>query len=189
MTPEEVYNPRIPSKTVFPNSAQDDILSNFYWLNQYFANDHLPLTENGSTAGFHTKLFFPQPIEAAPDLTTPLNTTYPLAVNNLVQLFFQNGNLASNIEQLTFLGATAGDNGFYIETPFGLIFNFGEVRPLNSSTVFKLPKPYTTPYSIVATLKNVHGPGNTASAVFVGTDQFKAFQSSQASVFYFAVGI
>lgn len=97
------YHPQIPAASDDPSDSQSQILDNFGSLNTQFGINHTVLTAS-SNIGMHTKLFFPTglALTADPNLTSPRSSLYPkLLTSGLVELFFQNGALPTNVKQLT----------------------------------------------------------------------------------------
>lgn len=96
--------------------------------------------------GFHTKTLLNSPQLRTPDRGAPKSAYFSQLIENLPQLFFQNGQTAADIVQLTDLevaNQTSAGRGW--RTPWGMIINMGEVAAqANNFTTYNFPLPYTT---------------------------------------------
>lgn len=158
------YTPATPQPQTLPSSDQDDFLTNFQLLNQFFSEDHIAF-DAVSGNGNHKKITLNKPLTEGP--MTPASGIVPnssavftkqrnLSETSRSSLYFQNaiGSTAENL--LTTLSFVKGDNknGFGVVTPWGLILNFGQVfdqtTQVQPSTNFDFPIPYTTAiYSLI----------------------------------------
>ena len=130
------YHPNIPLSTDNPTQSQADLLDNFGSIASQFGTNHVPLT-NGTQQGFHSQVWFAQPLASDPGLSSPQSSVYTKTVAGLTQLFFQNGGLSSNVFQLTNLVITTTATNYGFVSPWGLTFNFGYSTV--STVVFAVP--------------------------------------------------
>jgi len=106
--------------------------------------------------GFHKKVTFPYVVDQDPLLANQVGALYPKfqnPSNQIADLYYQNASLVKLLTHLPFDMETV--NGRGIKSPWGLIFNFGQVKinrlPLSPS-IITLPIPYKSFYTIVGSL-------------------------------------
>lgn len=188
------YNPNIPQATDDPTQSQLQLLNNFAQMNTQFSVNHVPLTAGGQN-GFHTKIVFNNVLGADPNPTAPQSVLYTKTAttgtvpSNTTELFFQNGNLASNVKQLTNLpifNTSSSNYGF--TTPWGMIVNCGLRTSGVSPITFQVSYPvgFKT-YTAIVTPQNATG----AYAVVVSVSQTQlAFKVSPVNtpVYYLVIG-
>lgn len=151
--------------------------------------------------GFHLKNFFPQAILADPNRAAPISSYYTkLNVNNIPNLFFQNGALASLVKQLsdlTIANETSSGRGF--KTPWGMIINAGMVRGNSEQFItYNFPTPYTNRvFTLQLTVKPNRpllnfGVNPVGEAISLTQFKVQAQRSGQTvlnrNIYYLAIG-
>lgn len=152
--------------------------------------------------GFHTKTLLNTPIIRTPNRAPPKSAYFSQLVENLPQLFFQNGATADDIVQLTKLPVAAQTgNGRGFRTPWGYIINVGEVAAqANTFTIYDFPLPFTSlPFSLTLSRGRIIIQSGTQGTNPVGSaltnTQFQVqYQRSgtgnfRAYIEYLAIGI
>lgn len=153
--------------------------------------------------GYHTKNFFPTTRLDAPNLTSPKSSYFPQNVENLAQLFFQNGATAADKVPLTQVNTTTQTiDGRGFITPWGLIINMGTVVARSSGfSTFNYPVPYTsTVFGLILTRGRplTIDTNDTSTKTVVGQsinlNQFQASYAASGStvgahIKFLAVGI
>ncbi len=95
--------------------------------------------------GSHTKNFFPTIQQNPPNRNTPKSAYFTQNIDNLAELFFQNGSTLADSLQMTNLAVAITTNvGKGFVTPWGWIVNMGEVIAVaNTFTTFNYPLAFT----------------------------------------------
>ena len=104
------FHPQVPQSNDDPKVSQGDLLDNNQSLNAQWLVNHTNLTAS-SNQGYHTQAWFPTgfPYTTDPNLAAPAASLYPkIIAGGTTELFFQNGALNSNVEQLTNLPIVNG---------------------------------------------------------------------------------
>ena len=102
------YNPSIPNP---PNDPADDVFvmqTNAAAIAQYVAVDHVAF--NTAVSGQHKQVTFNNVLSMDPDQTAPVSTLYTKDVNGSPQLFFQNGDDPTDVEQIS----SGGGSGLFV---------------------------------------------------------------------------
>lgn len=153
------YTPATPQPQTLPSSDQDDFLTNFQLLNQFFAQDHRAFNATSGN-GNHTKVTLNKPLPDGPmspgsgifPNSSAVYSKFSSEASTRASLYFQNG-IGSTFESLmTSLNFVKGsnENGFGVVTPWGITINFGMVNDKTLNKTYDFPVPYTTIiYSIV----------------------------------------
>lgn len=151
--------------------------------------------------GFHLKTYFPQAIPGDPNRQPPISAYYTkLDVNNVPNLFFQNGALASLVKQLSDLqiaNETSTGRGF--KTPWGMIINMGMVRGTARNFItYNFPTPFTSRvFTLQLTMKpntisNSFGINPVGQVLSLTQFQVQAQRSGTVDIdrnmFYLAIG-
>ncbi len=156
------FDPNIPQSTQTLLASQALLLANNQQLNASFAVNHIAFADNGSTAGFHTKLQFPAAIA---DMDRPVNNSpeaslFPGvgATTGLTELFFTNS--AGVYTQITGNGSGSASSG-YTRLPSGILIKWGQANG-NSGTVTMSQGPsFSTLFNVQLTIKDSPGAPNT----------------------------
>jgi len=148
-----VYFNNVPQPTDKPSQSQAQIASNFSDLDTVFNKNHIGFSQ-ANNRGEHRKVTFNSVI-ANPNAASPKANLYIKTVAGASQLFYQNGNAASNVKQMTGLnitnlvnGGTAGGTLYRITDPLGFTIYCGKTNVFGSIT---FPVAYTTIFSAQAT--------------------------------------
>lgn len=163
--------------------------------------------------GFHTKTFFPNVVQQGPNTAptrgAPFSAYYSKSQEYIdpidtlkkfaAQMFFQNNVGIAFEKQLTQLEyiSNSNINGSGIKTPWGLIFNFGQIAFSNAGTDFDLPIPFSSQFlSLSGTLFSDDPSLKLQQLVLTqnGLTQFNAkyFVSNKLTAgkaYYLAIGI
>lgn len=126
----------IPNPNDDPRASQARLLTNFSKINADFSINHVALTQ-ATNQGYHTLVQFPDVQLANPNLASPQSSIYTKLVSGIPQLFFQNGNLASNAYQLTQIPVGQTGTDFSTLTPWGIRIQMGS--SLTSPVTFQTP--------------------------------------------------
>lgn len=156
------YNPNIPQASDDPRNSQGELLQNFQQINSDYAVNHTSLTASGQN-GYHTKIFFADPLGADPNLVAPESSLYTKTVAGLTELFFQNGALASNVKQLTNLPITTAGTTYGFDTPWGWRVNMGLTSAATTNFALAYDPAYTLYYASCS--KNASGNTPTLGAI------------------------
>lgn len=106
-----VYVPTFPLAASLISAAPNQFQINFQQLNSIFASDHYQFNISGAAgSGYHRQVTF-QSVISDPNKAAPICSLYTKTVGSAQQLFFQNGNMAANVVQVT------SDGGFQTYTP------------------------------------------------------------------------
>lgn len=152
--------------------------------------------------GMHLQTHLNTPLLQAPNRAAPKSAYFSQLVQNLPELFFQNGQAAADIFKLTNLMVTnQTGNGRGWVTPWGFIINMGEVAAqANNFTTYDFPVPFTSlPFSLTLTRGRIINQTGTQGTNPVGSilsnTQFQVqYQRSgtgnhRAYIEYLAIGI
>lgn len=181
------YSPNIPQGPDVLADSQGGIIQNFQALNTIFGINHLPLTNVSPQSGYHTKVFLNDVLVADPNLATPIGAIYTKTVAAASELFFQNGALPADVEQLTGLPIVQVGLNKGIKTPWGLTFNFGTVIAPSAGALVTYAIPFTTVvHTVLATEQgNDKVPVSVAG---VGLVSMTVYSSPTRTVYYLAIG-
>lgn len=152
--------------------------------------------------GSHTKNFFPTPQLNPPNRVAPKSAYFTQNIENLAELFFQNGNTLADVFQITNLPISATTTeGFGFVTPWGWIVNMGEITIDNLGfTTFDYPLAFTSEvFSLTLTRGVIRiNPGGSSTKSVVGsslsTTQFQAQYTTvitnrnRVYAYYMAIG-
>lgn len=152
--------------------------------------------------GFHKKVTFPYVIGADPLLGNQVGALYPKFQNpieptkQIADLYYQNANMVKLLTHLPFNKETV--NGKGIISPWGLIFNFGQIKAPAAGDNFIFPIPYKSFYTIVG---STFYPGALSNpGMFVIMNQFSlttftakagtnsTSQTTPVPIYYMAIG-
>jgi hypothetical protein len=152
--------------------------------------------------GYHLKTFLNNTQASPPNRTRPRSAYYTQDIENLAQLFYQNGPTAADIWQLTNIEEVIQtDTGWGFRTPWGFIINMGQVvAPTVNFKRYFFPLAFpTNAFSITATKGNIRqqtgSGGKSISCLIFNNSQFDVRYSQnsggdgEAYVNYLAIGI
>ena len=150
-------------------------------------------------SGQHKKISYDGPTPN-PNLSADRSSLYSKTYSEITQLAFQNDKPASSIAQLTGVEIVTTQAGHGFISPWGLIFNMGEIQfPGASPATYNFPIPYTglgNIFCIEATAfiqtvsKNVqvHLAADAISQTQFTAQGIKTGSASAVNAYYFAVG-
>jgi len=120
------YNPNIPNGSTKLNQDYINIRDNFQKINTTYGVDHIPLTDNTPSNGYHKAVHLVQQVApAAVSGVGSLYTTTTSVKNTDETLFYKSG--ANRIMQMTMnIEPVAAANG-YSFLPGGILFQWGVV--------------------------------------------------------------
>jgi hypothetical protein len=164
------YNPNIPRGPDIPRDSQTGLEFNFQLIDSGFGANHIPynaplVVPVPDYRGYHTQINNDSPFTLDPNLPSPKASLYPKILNNIVDEFFQNGNLIGNLARLT--GATIIEASqttnlpgvgiitfttFGFKTPWGIIINFGEISYIDSNFSVNPLLNFAVPYTALANI-------------------------------------
>lgn len=152
--------------------------------------------------GYHTKNFFPTPRLNPPSRAAPRSAYFTQNIENLAELFFQNGASLEDIVQLTDIQIAAQTTaGWGFTTPWGLRINIGDVIGIATAfTTYNFPLPFqSVVYSLTLSRGRIVFQSGTGGKNPVGNvlslSQFQVqYQRSgtsqdRAHILYMAVGV
>jgi len=134
------------------DSASQDYLgmqANFNQIQNSFSVNHKPLATGGGVDGYHTQIQLADVLAGDPNKVAPVSSVYTKGTPP--ELFFQNGDLASNVIQLTSALVNDGSNGtvaaeYTVTTPFGMVLKFGLTQAVATGSVITLVSPFATTF-------------------------------------------
>ncbi len=119
--------------------------------------------------GSHTKNFFPVTQQNSPNLAAPRSSYFTQTVENLGELFFQNGNTLAALLQMTNLPISENTTeGFGFVTPWGVIINIGQITADNSQfRTFNYPLAFTNRVFSLTLTRGIFriNPGNSTKSI------------------------
>jgi len=189
------YNAGVPLAADRISQSQPPFLVNFGQLNTLFNVDHVQYTDSTvANRGFHRRITFQDVLTTDPNQVSPISSLYTKTVTN-TELFFQNGNLSTNVRQMTNLaftgplvnGGSAGGTLFFMDTPWNVRIYWGTTTSHSGGPFgVNFPTAFTTIFFS-------NGCANTgSSSINVSCLQSNAnlqlFTSNNASVNWFAFG-
>lgn len=133
------YN-NTPLSNQTPAASQPQMQQNFLQIATSYNTDHVPLT-SGSNVGFHQKVTIANVLSAGPGQIAPITSLYTKTVSGKPQLFFQNGPLASDEEQISGGPDSESGNG-YIKFPTGIILQWGGQTSAGNVANVTFPIPF-----------------------------------------------
>ena len=203
-----LYNPAVPTGTVELDEDYQNLQNNFQQLNTTYKVDHVELTDNTTSNGFHTVIHQQKNVtNTAPAPMAGINQVYVKEITPDstgatadTQLFSITG--AGGISQLT--GNFAASEGY--QWIGGMLLQWGKIAipqpgsgPKSGTVTFKdrvagaIPFP-TACLNIILTLQStvITSTSNTAGIIGTPTNlsfvwQFSGSNSSQ-NIYWFAVG-
>lgn len=175
------YNPNIPQANDDPRISQGELLQNFQQINTDFAVNHTSLTASGQN-GYHTKVFFADPLGADPNLAAPESSLYTKTIAGLTELFFQNGPLAGNAKQLTNLPITTVGTTYGFDTPWGWRINMG----LTNTAITNFALAYAPAFTLYYASCSKNGTGNTPVLGAITNTQINI--SSPNATYFLVIG-
>lgn len=147
------YNPNIPFSTDDPKVSQGQILGNFGKANSDFDVNHYTFTQ-AINAGFHRLVQFRAALAVDPNQNDPISSLYTKTVAGKSELFFQNGNLGTDVYQMTALPVTTVGTNYSVTTPWKLQIQMGTSAA--SPVTFSNPFPLGTVF-LTSQATNVNG--------------------------------
>lgn len=125
------YNTPLSNQT--PAASQPQMQQNFVQIASSYNSDHVAL-DQATNAGTHKQVTLGAPLSGDPGKVAPISSLYTKTVSGKSQLFFQNGNLASDVEQLSGGPDSEAGNG-WIKFSTGLIMQWGTGNTGGGSSV------------------------------------------------------
>ncbi len=136
------YRVGIPQSADRPSDSQSQIADNFTQLNSIFGQEHVEFNATLDN-GEHKKVTLNAPLGSDPGLADPKASLYTKTVSGDSELFFEkfdNAATANLVSQMTNLPivnfvntGTAGGNGDFIDTPFGIRIIWGLTASFSGS--------------------------------------------------------
>lgn len=165
------YNPNVPVTGHSGSQDYQAMQANFAEIQSAFSVNHNPLA-SAMGDGFHTQIQLAAALVSDPNQIAPIASVYTKGATP--QLFFQNGNMASNVVQLTGNSVLTGSE-YTIVSPWGLIFKFGVGTGATGTNIpFAVPFP-TNGLGVVITIRQSGGTGGSQSAIVYGVNGVTGF--------------
>lgn len=178
------YNPNIPQSTDDPTDSQVDLLNNFSTLNTQFNINHQAFN-SAVNGGLHKLVQFPA-VVADPNLDSPATSLYIKTVSGESELFFQNGNAAANVKQLTGLQDNASGTNYSFLTPWGIRISCGQATGGTATFSVPLTGPATF-YTAIITPVSSSNQRNRITPGSLSTTGFTYTSSGGTNIQYFVL--
>lgn len=148
---------------------------------------------NNNNGGQHQQVTFPFNI-ADPNQSSPIASLYTKAVSGISQLFFQNGNMASNVVRLTGTIAspvsnsgTAGGSIYTLTLPLGATLYMGQTASISGNKTIVFPVGYTN--IITGNCSPNSATGIPSTGIILGNSGATVGTSATVSINWWVIGV